>query len=94
VLALPEDTAEAKRGEGMKGLTEVERVRYDIGLSIAWLTKAQGSLDWPSGVIAAAGQAKAELQAALPLVREAITDLDGLIQDQKNEADGIDPDYE
>ncbi len=78
----------------MKSLTERERIRYNIGTALLWLTQAQSSLDWQGEGTAAFELSKSQLQKALPLIRDAIVDLDGLVQDERNKAGGIDPEYE
>ena len=62
-------------------IKSVGSIRYDIGCAHAWLTMACNTLDWTEG--ANLDHAKQQLQKALPILKDAIVDLDGLIQDQK-----------
>ena len=73
----------------MKGIMDI---RYDIGVAHGWLADAREALYWDAAD--SRSLAKRRLQKAKALIDEAIADLDGLIQDAKNEADGIDPEYE
>jgi hypothetical protein len=73
----------------MKGIKDI---RYDIGVAHGWLADVREALYWDAAD--SRSLAKRRLQKAKALIDEAIADLDGLIQDAKNEADGIDPEYE
>jgi len=63
-------------------IKSVGSIRYDIGCAHEWLTMACNTLDWTEG--ANLDHAKQRLQKAKKLIDEAIVDLDGLIQDQKD----------
>jgi len=75
------------------GIKRLPEIRTNLWRAESWVHGAGQHLLEPTFSDSLEGSKRAA-QEAKKLIDEAIVDLDGLIQDAKNEADGIDPEYE
>jgi hypothetical protein len=65
-------------------IKSIEDIRFDLGQAAQWLEEARFTLDLGCAVTTDINVVKADVQEAKKLIDEAIVDLDGLLQDQKD----------